>query len=260
MGVDDQWPEYMPTIGIELTVSTGTLTLGANSILEHEGDYDWSPDQVRGVLLKNGAFASLLAINSTTGAITMASGIAVSNADEIEARFEFVAKVSLPYVTRVHGLRACTMTVSGNGTTTFDDTNNVMPVPGWKLALGWDAADKLRVGVKVDDADSSSRDITLSTRLWGPGSSAESSTTIDLTDTTNAQTLTADFKQKDVRVAAQVQLTLANAASNPMVTDTINILLYEPTEIDSYPVSFPTTGTMLTATKPAGYWSTKLDD
>jgi len=260
MGINDQWPEYMPTISIELAVSSGTLTLGANSALENEGDYDWSPDQLRGTLWKNGAFASVLAINSTTGAITMASGIAVSNSDEIEARFEFVAKVSLPWVTRVYGVHACTMTVSGDGTTTFDDTNNVMPVPGYELAFGWDAADKLKVGVKVDDADSSSRDITLSTRLWGPGSSADSSTTIDLSDTTNAQTLTADFKQKDVKVAAQVQLSLANAGSNPMVKDTINILIFEPTEIDSYPVSFPATGTMLTATKPAGYWSTKLDD
>ncbi len=260
MGIDDHWPEYMPTISLELTVSSGTLSIGANSALENESDYSWNPDQVRGTVWKNGSFASVLAINSSTGAITIASGVAVSTNDEIEARFEFVAKVSDPWVTRVQGMRSCYMTVDGDGTTTFDDDDNPMPVPGWKLAFGWDASDKLKVGVKVDSADSSSRDITLSTRLWGPGSAAESSTTIDLTDTTNAQTLTANFKQHDIRVAAQMQFSLANAASNPMVKDTINILVFEPTEIDSYPASFPTTGTMITVTKPGGYWSAKLDN
>ncbi len=260
MGVDNRWPDFMPTISLELTVSSGTLSIGTNSALENHGDYDWSPDQVRGKLLKNGTFASLLSINSSTGAITMASGISVSNNDEIEASFEFVSKVSNPWVTRIYGLRVCTMTVSGDGTTTFDDSSNTMPVPGWKLAFGWDATDKLKVGVKVDDADGSSRDISLSTRLWGPGGADDSSTTIDLSDTTNAQTHTADFKQHDIKVAAQVQFSLANSASNPKVEDTINLLLFEPTEVDSYPTNFPTTGTMITVTKPTNYWSAKLDD
>jgi hypothetical protein len=260
MGVDNRWPDFMPTISLELTVSSGTLSIGANSALENEGDYSWGPDQVRGTLWKNGSLASALSINDSTGAITMASGIAVSSSDEIEARFEFVAKVSLPWVTRVFGLRSCFMTVAGDGTTTFDDTYNTMPVPEWQLAFGWDAFDKLKVGVKVNDADSSSRDIALSTRLWGPGSSAETSTTIDLSDTTNAQTHTADFKDADVKVAAQMQFTLANAASNPKVRDTINILIFEPTEVSTYPASFPTTGTMITVTKPGGYWSAGLDD
>ncbi len=260
MGVNDQWPEYMPTIKLELTVSSGTLSIGTNSSLENEGDYSWSPAQVRGTLWKNDSFVSKLSINSTTGAITMASGISVSNNDEIEARFEFVAKVSLPWVTRVYGQRSCTMTVSGDGTTTFDDSTNAMPVPSWNLAFGWDGDDKLKVGVKVVSADSSSEDITLRTRLYGPDAASESSTTIDLSDTTNAQTHTASFYQRDVKVAAQMQFKLANATSNPKVQDTINILIFEPTEVDGYPASFPTTGTMVTVTKPSGYWSAKLDD
>ena len=260
MSIIDQWPEYMPTISLELTVASGTLSIGANSAVENAGDYGWNPDQLRGSLWKNGSLASTLSINSSTGAITMASGVAVSDTDEIEARFLLVTKVSNPWVTRLIGQRSCFMTVSGSGTTTFDEDDNPMPVPSWQLAFGWDANDKLKVGVKVLDDDSSSLDMTLKTRLWGPGSASESSTTIDLSDTTNAQTLTSSFYQGGIRVAAQMEFSLANAASTPMVKDTIAIVLYEPTEIDVYPSSFPATGKMLSATKPGGYWSAKLDE
>lgn len=260
MGIYDRWPEYMPTISLELTVSSGSMTIGANSAVENAGDYGWNPDQLRGSLWKNGSLASLLSINSSTGAITMGSAVAVSSGDVIEARFQLVCKVSDPYVTRVFGKRSCYMTVGGDGTTTFDADDNVMPVPGLQIAFGWDANDKLKVGVKVDDADSSSLDITLKTRLWGPGPASESSTTIDLSDTTNAQTLTASFYERDIEVAADIGFSLANATSNPMVKDTYSILLFEPTQIADYPSSFPTTGTMLTVTKPGGYWSAKIDD
>lgn len=260
MGIFDQWPEYMPTISLTLTVSSGTLTIGGGSAVENSGDYGWAPDQLRGTLWKNGSLASELSISSSTGAITMASGVAVSNSDEIEARFHFVGTMSTPWVTRVICTRSCTMTVSGDGSTTFDEDDNPIPVPSWNLAFGWDANDKLKVGVKVVSADSSAYDIRLKTKLLGMPQAKETYTDIDLSDTTNAQTHTADFYAKEVEVACEMRFVLVNATSDPAIEDTIRILIFEPTEIGDYPASFPTSGTMIAVTKPAGYWSAKLDE
>jgi hypothetical protein len=260
MGIFDQWPEYMPTISVTLTVSAGTVTIGAGSAVENAGDYGWDPDQLRGTLLKNGAIAAPLLIDSSTGEITMASGVAVSANDEISAHFRFVGKVSEPWVTRVICTRTCTITISGNGSTVFDEDDNAMPVPSWDLAFGWDANDKLKVGVKVNSADSSSEDIKLKTRLLGGAVAKETSRDIDLTDTTNAQTHTSSFSSDEIEVACEMRFALVNDTSNPMVEDNIRILIFEPTEVDDYPASFPTTGTMVNVTKPAGYWSAKLDE
>jgi hypothetical protein len=259
MGVSDEWPEFMPTITIVLTVSSGTLTLGSSKV-ENVSDYDWSPIQLRGTLLKNGTKVANLSINSSTGAITLASGIAVSNGDEIEARFHFVGKTSIPFVGRMIGERSCIMTVSGDGSTTFDGSTNVMPVPTWDLCFGWDGSGKLKVGVMVVDDDSSSEDMQLKTRLLGMPQSKETSTTIDLSNTSTAQTHTADFGDTDLEVACEMSFQLVNANSNPRVKDTIRLILYEATEIDSYPAGFPSSGTMLEVTKPSGYWSAGLDE
>lgn len=257
MGVDDQWPEFMPTITLVLTVSSGTLTLGTSTV-ENYADYGWSPDQLRGTIWKNNAKVAGLSISSSTGAITLASGIAVSNGDLIEARFLFVGKASDPFVGRMIGKRACFMTVAGSGSTTFDEDDNPMPVPTWNLAFGWDANKKLEAGVMVVDDDGASQDMMLRTRLLGGPLAKESSTAIDLSNTSTAQTHTADFYDSDVEVACEIEFSLANGTGTPRVVDTIRIVFFEPTEIDGYPASFPTSGTCLEITKPSGTWSAEV--
>ncbi|MFH1464325.1 MAG: hypothetical protein ABIO70_08050 [Pseudomonadota bacterium] len=257
MGVFDEWPEFMPTISLVLTVSSDVLTLGTSAV-ENVGDYDWSPIQLRGTILKNGSKVANLSIDSGTGAITLASGIAVSNGDVIEARFHFVGTISDPFLGRMIGERSCFMTVAGDGSTTFDDTYNVMPVPSWNLAFGWDGTNKLEVGVMVLDDDGASEDMQLSTRLLGMPQSKESGVSIDLSNTSTAQTHTADFSDADLEVACEMSFALSTGNSNPRVKDTIRLILFEAAEIGSYPAGFPSSGTMLEVSKPTGTWSAEV--
>jgi hypothetical protein len=257
MGISDQWPEFMPTITLVLTVSSGTLTLGSSKV-ENVTDYGWSPIQLRGTLWKNGAKVAGLAIDSSTGAITLGSGVAVSNGDQIEARFFFVGRASDPFIGRMIGKRSCFMTVSGDGSTTFDADDNPMPVPTWDLTFGWDTNGKFKVGVMISSADGAGEDMMLKTRLLGSPAAKESSTAIDLSNTSTAQTHTADFYDADVDVAWEAEFSLANGTGTPRVVDTIRVVFFEPTEIGTYPASFPTSGTKLEITKPTGTWSAKV--
>ncbi len=258
MGIGNNWPEYMPTVDIGLTVSSGSMTIAAGSEVKNYSDYGWSPAQLRGTLWKNGSKVRNLLVNSSTGAISMSSALAVSNADLIEARFHVVGKVSDPWGTRLIGTRSCYMTVSGDGTTTFDDSTNTIPVPAFDLTFGWDASDDLKVGVKMTDADGTSRDISLKTRLLGQSLAFESSTTIDVDDLTNVQNHTADFGETEIEVACELEFTFTSADSTPYVKDVTRVVQYAASEISDYDTSFPTTGTLLEITKPVNYWSAEL--
>ncbi len=258
MGVGKEWPDYMPTVDLSLTVTSGSLTVGATSKVVNYDKYSWSPDQLTAAIFKNGSLAQALDIDSSDGDITLGSAIAVSEGDEIEARFHFVDKLSLDWYTRFIGDRTCFMTVgAGDSTTTFDDSTNTMPVPSFDMAFGWDGTDKLKVGVKVNNKNGASEDMSLKTRLLASGGAQESSTTIDLDDTTNAQTHTSSFDSTDVEVACEMEFKLDSGTSTPKVRDTARIVIVEVTEVPDYP-NFPTTGTMLEQRRPGGLYSPRF--
>ncbi len=257
-GIGENWPDFMPVVTLVIEVSSGSLSLGSSAV-ENYTDFDWGPDQLFASLWKNGTKATNLSISSSTGAVTLGSAVGVSDDDEIEVRFDFVGKVSNPWGTRVIGRRACYMTVSGDSTTTFDEDDNPIPVPTWDLTFGFDANDRLKVGVRVTDDDGATQDMTVKTRLWGLPQAKETSTTVDLSST-SVQTHTADFYDRELELAAEIRFILANGVGTTKVEDTIRLLLFDATLLSAYDTGFPTTGILVNVTKPSGTWAAKLDE
>jgi hypothetical protein len=249
MGVWDDWPEFGPDPHLTVNITSGTLTLGAASNLINYASYDWSPAEVRASIWKNGAKAANLSIDGGDGDITLASGVAVSEGDVIELRFQYVGNLSLPFYTKALLRRSAFLTVpAGNTSVVFDDENNTMPVPAFELAFGWDGSDCLKVALKVSDDGGASEDMTLYTRLLP--TAEQSSTTIDLDDTSSTQSLTSSFTIDQVEVGCELEMWLKSSTGTTRQEDRFRIVLLKIDEIDAYPSGFPSTGVMLEQDQP----------
>ncbi|MFZ5480478.1 MAG: hypothetical protein ACOZNI_27195 [Myxococcota bacterium] len=256
MGVEDDWPAFCPNLELKLDVTNGTLSFVSPSKLVNYADYDVTNKEVRGAIFKNGVKQGSLTISATDGAIT-AGTFSVSTGDTIEVRVRAVHRTSLPWYTHAALERSAVMTVpSGNSQTTFDGSNNVVTVPSFDLAFGWDANNNFKVGVKVTASDNASQSFSVTTRLHGTCPNAASSTTFSATDTTNTQTHVASFTKSDMTSEAVLEMSLQSAASAPYQKDRWLLFFQEGPDVPTYPTGFPTSGTLLKQERVAN--STKL--
>lgn len=246
MSAEMDWPTYFPRPSLAFTINSGTLTLDVSSAVQNPGDFVWgTPNQLSASLWKNGSWQRVISINSSTGALTMSS-LSVTTGDHIEVRFVSDGYADVPWKSNVLNRRIAFFDIeTGVSAVTFDDSTNVMPIPAWSLAFGWSTFNKLKVGFKVAGDDSASQDMTVTTRR-GVGVD-ETSTTIDLDDTSTTQTHTSSFAKTDVAAGVcAVQTLLKSGAGTTRIEDSIQIEFTDKDEVPSYPSAFPSSGTLLT--------------
>lgn len=250
MSVVIEWVRFSPKISVRVDITGGSLTLASSSALVNVADYPWNPAQVVASILKNSSVATTVSINSSTGALT-SSAVSVATGDAIEVRVEFTGPFSWPWSNRMIASRSAFLTVpSGTSSTEFDDSHNAQPVPGFDLGFGWDANDKLEVGVKVGSADGASQSMTLTTRRGA--SSDESSSTISLSNTSTAQEHTSVFTKADVTATFDVEWLLKSAAGTPRQEDRVRLQFNKKTLVASYPPGFATDNVSLVQSKSSG--------
>lgn len=237
MGDADEMPTFMPKPELHITITGGVLSFASTSKLVNPADYGWNPAEVTGTAIKNGTSNTALTINSSTGAITC-SGIGVATGDKIEVRFDFLGPVGWPWAQKFVLRRSAFFDVpSGTSSFDFDDSTNVMPVPSLDLAFGWDNNDKLKVGVKVNNADGASQNYTLYTRR--AGGPQETSSTVSTSDTTNAQTQTSSFSKSDVTSDCEWELWLKSGTGSTRMEDRSHVVFADKGQLASYPSNFP---------------------
>lgn len=237
MGILDEMPTFMPKPELHISITGGSLTFAASSKLVNPADYGWSPAEVTGAVYKNGSNAMALTINASTGAIT-ANAVSVVTGDKIEVRFDFQGPIGWPWDQKFVLRRSAFFDVpAGTSSFDFDDSTNVMPVPSLDLAFGWEAADKLKVGVKVNGADGASQNYTLYTRR--NGGPQETSSSISTSDTTNAQTHTSSFSKSDVTSECEFELWLKSGTGSTFMADRCHVIFADKTQVASYPGNFP---------------------
>lgn len=251
MGIDIEWFKTGPELELHASISGGVLTLSSGSALLNPGDFLWNPDQVVGVIAKNGTVATSVSINSSTGALT-ASNVSVSTGDVIEVRLEFTGPWSWPHHSRAVLTRVAVFTVpAGNSTVDFDANNNVVPVIAARLALGWDGNDQLGFGVKLDNVDGASVDLTAFSRRLPVAQ--ESSTTIQVSNTSTVQVHTSSFSRTDVGAGKfEVQLSVRSSATTPRMEDRLVLRFHTRDLLPLYPASFPSDDVTMALSKVDG--------
>lgn len=253
MGIEQgTYPGFTPKFDLILEVSGGVLTLGTNSALLNVGDYTWggSPE-VTGKIIKNGADAATLSINSSTGAIT-ASSVSVSTGDHIVVFLTYTGPASWPWEQRMVMTRSAFMDVAaGTTTTTFNGTNNTMPVPTYELTFGWDANDAWKVGVKVSADDGASQDLALTTRRLPAQTESASTTNIDLAST-SVQTHVASFNKSGITADWEIDLALASGTGTTHMEDRVRFIFTNASQVPSYPTNFATHGVRTVQSKVSG--------
>lgn len=253
MSVDVDWPAFGPRLDLTFDIASGVLTLGGTSKLLNPSDYVWgAEDQVVATVYKNGTKAVDIAIDSSTGALTM-SQVSVTSGDHIEARFTSTGYAATPWKTTIVQRRSAFFDVpAGTSQFVFDATHTPMPVPAWDLAFGWDAGNKLKLGFKVAGDDGATEDMTVSTRKLPSG--YDTSTAIDLDDTTNTQTHTSSFTKADIPGSCELETVLASGTGATRMEDRFRLVLTDKTAVGSYPSGFPGSGTMLVESVNSGRW------
>ena len=214
-------------------------------------DFTWNPDQVVGVIVKNGTVAANLTINSSTGALS-ASGVNVATNDTIEVRLEFTGPWSWPHHSRALLNRCAIFTVpAGTSTFDFDSTHNVIPVVTADLALGWDANDKLGFGTRLQNVDGASVDLTAFSRR--PPSTQESSSTVAVSNTSTAQVHTSTFTRTDVGSGEfEVQLNVRSSSGTTRLEDRLVLRFHTRDLLALYPAAFPTDDVTMALRKVSG--------
>ena len=249
MSVTDEWPEYRPDLQIKVDITSGSMTLASPSALLNYSEFDLAAPEIRGVIYKNGAKQGSVTISSSTGALS-ASAVSVTTNDQIEIRFFALGRLSLPWFTRHRLERSVFFTVpAGNSIFLFDSSNNPMPVPAFDLTFGWDGNDNLKLGFKVMGDDGASQDLTVYTRLFGNCPNSNSSTVIDLDDTTNAQTHVSTFTKGNMDADAEVELHLKSGTGSTRQEDRVRIFFQLRDDLPTYNTSFPTSGTLIKQVK-----------
>jgi hypothetical protein len=254
MSIFDEWPEYGPDIEIKLDITSSVASLIGPSTLKNKGDFDLDAPNILGAAFKNGAFATGITINGTTGALAFASNISVSTNDELELRFVGQLQLSKPWISRVIVKRSVFMKVaSGDSVTVFNASTNAMPVPQVDDCFGWNTGRDLKVGAKVIGKDGASQDLRLTTRIGGDPDDA-SYLDVDL-DSSSAQEHVADFGQgtaSDEAVEIMGHLRSASSTTTPRQEETWRILFWDRGLVPDYDENFPNAGTELLAQIKAG--------
>jgi len=249
-GIEQQWPEFGPNPEMNIRVENGTLSLtGTNKLLNH-AKFDLTSPDIRALAFKDGTFQKELSINSSNGDLTMDS-FSVSTDDIVEIRFRYVSTLSTPWITRVTMERTLRLKVpAGTSTTTFDGTNNTMPVPSIDMTFGWDAGDKLKLGFKVNGDDGASEDAKVSTRLTTCPDDKKT-TTLDL-DTSNTQTHVSNLDQWEGPEDQEFSYWLKSSTSDTRQEDRWRVVLTDRISVPDYNTNFPTSGTLLKQRSDSG--------
>jgi hypothetical protein len=240
----------MPDPRLTVIVSNGALSFAEACELANHDVFTWDPDQVVGLLFKNGVKASTLDIDSSTGAITLGSPVGVNTGDHIEVRFIFIDRLSNPWASKAVLTRSSFFDVpEGNTSFSFDAQNNPMPVPVMAFAFGWDANNKFKVGFSVSDDGGAAEDLKCITRM--PCGVLESYTIIDL-DSSNTQTHVSTFKRTDVSACFEMEFLLRTGASSTRQEESAKLVFCEVDEIGAWPGNFPSSDVMLEQDLPQG--------
>jgi hypothetical protein len=255
MSIENQWPDYAPDITLKVDITSGVMTLVSPSTLVNYADFDHSAPDIRGTVFKNGARVGPIAINSSTGALSMSS-VNVSNGDHVMFEFQAIGIVSLPWNSRLVMSRMLFLDVpAGNTQITFDGSNNTMPIPGYDFAFGWSSGN-LKAALKVASSDSASQSPVLYTRLFGTSPDQESSTTISLANTSTAQVQTSGFADTAMVRDVEIELFWKSGTGSTRQEERFRMIWSHRDDVPPYPSSFPSSGRQLVIQKVNG--GTKL--
>ena len=249
MTIEIEWFRIGPKTELHVDITAGSLTLLSTSKLANPGDFAWNPDDVVGSILKNGAVATSLTINGSTGAIT-ASAVSVATGDHIEIRAEATSAVSWPWDNRIVARRGCFFDVpAGHSTFDFDDSTNVMPIPNLDLAIGWDSGNHIKLGVKILAKDGASVNLLAFSRLLP--SASETSTSMDI-NSSSVMTHTSSFTTSDITGDFEQEWRLKSGTGSTFVEDRSYLRYTDKTQVAGYPANFPTDQVKVKQTRMTG--------
>jgi hypothetical protein len=254
MTIFQEWPEFAPQLNVYITVNQGTLSISAGSAIVNFASFPAGPGEDRGLIgsiWKNGSMVAELTIDANGG--LTAPSFAVIPGDVVELRVDYHQRLQLPWFCSFSGRRTAVVPITGlNQATTFDAQNNAMPVPHLDIGFGWNPANNLQVGFKVQQTGGAAQLMQVESRLIGGNAQNITTTSFALVQGASHVHM-ASFALPAALDGLRVEWRLASAApGNPLQEDRLRLLFPTSQRIESWSPAFPAAGVLLSQSGVAG--------